>query len=195
MRWKKRAQGFTLVELLVALALTGMVALLLLEGIRVASLGLDRVADVADRLEARRNLEETLRREFSAIYAAPSAPNLGGLVGTPASVDFLTLAEDSGAGLWRINLDVEASRGDRRLILRRHPLGGSPAGSAERSILADHVGEFRLAYFGAATPGEDLQWHDRWDGGRVPLLVRVIVGTESGRAEPPIVVRLWTASR
>ena len=86
---RARPDGFTLVELLIALALTGIVSLLMLSGTRFAALGLDRVAAQADRLEARRNLDELLRRELSAAVASPLARRaaLGGRAAEPAVPD------------------------------------------------------------------------------------------------------------
>ena len=68
-------RGFTLVELLIALALTGIVSLLLLSTTRLAALGFDRASAQAERLEAHRALEDLLRRELSATIASPLLPN------------------------------------------------------------------------------------------------------------------------
>src|ERR1700722_10044769 len=100
-------RGFTLIELLIALALTGLVALLLLDATRMAAQGTNRVAAQADRLEARRTLEDLLRRDLSATNASPLATSAAPLVGGPQTIEFLSLAEDGGAGLYRIRLDIE----------------------------------------------------------------------------------------
>jgi general secretion pathway protein J len=185
----KRTEGFTLVELLLALALVGIVSLLVVGGTRFAALGLDRTAAASERLDARRNLDELLQRALSAAVALPLLPNEPPLVGRADAVEFLSLAEDGEAGVYRITLDVE----NGGLVLRRLRID-APAAAPARSLLVPRVASFALAYFGAADPAEsEPQWHKRW--GRLPYLprlVRVTVGTGDG---PPqrVVVRLWAA--
>jgi general secretion pathway protein J len=188
---RPRPHGFTLVELLIALALTGIVSLLMLSGTRFAALGLDRVAAQADTLEARDNLEALLRREIAAAVASPLAPNAPPFVGGPQSLAFLSLAEDSGAGLYRVDLAVE----NAALVLRRRRVGAAGAPAADRTILAARLADFRVEYFGATPTDDAPQWHDRWEGLRYPpLLVRITLDTGDGLARPALVVRLWTGA-
>lgn len=185
----RRMGGFTLVELLIALALTGLVALLLLSATQFATLGLGRVSDQAERLAARRNIEALLRREIAA--AAPLAPNAPALVGAAQRVRFITLAEDGGAGLYRVELGLQNEGGSQALVLTRIMLGAP--GAAQRTVLAPRLRDFRIAYFGALG-GAAPRWQDAWDGSRVPpSLVRIALDTGDGLARPPLIVRLWTA--
>jgi len=180
-------RGFTLVELLIALALTGLVALLLLDATRMAAQGTNRVAAQADRLEARRTLEDLLRRDLSATNASPLATSAAPLVGGPQSVEFLSLAEDGGAGLYRIRLDIEGGA----LVLSRSAVAG---GLPQRVVLAPRLAAFALAYFGAPPDGGEEKWQERWEKTRaLPRLVRVSLDLGDGVARPPLVVRLWGA--
>ena len=70
----RRQRAFTLIEVLVALALVGLVSLLMLHGIGFAARGLDRLSHHADRLDERRNLEMLLRRAFASVV--PTATTL-----------------------------------------------------------------------------------------------------------------------
>lgn len=186
-------RGFTLVELLIALALTGLVSLLLLSATRMAALGIDRVSAQAERLEARRALDDLLRRELSAAIASPLLPNTPPLVGGPDTLEFLSLAEDSGAGLYRIRLAVENAGGSNALVLSRSS-SASVAGAPQRTLLAPHLQSFAIAYFGAPAESEAAKWHERWEGSRaLPQLVRITLDLGDGIARPPLVVRLWTA--
>ncbi len=114
MKARPQAAGFTLVEILIALALTGLVTLLMVSATRFAVLGLTRVTSAADRLETRRTLEDLLRRELAGTLASPLLPNASIVVGRPDSIIFLTLAEDSGAGLYRVAIDAETEGGRGR---------------------------------------------------------------------------------
>lgn len=195
----RRTGGFTLVELLVVLALSGLVSLLILGGLRDASLGLDRVSRQADTLDRRADLEDLLRRALAA--TVPRAPRAGqpAFVGRRQSVEFFGLESAAGPGLYRITIDFDARRRDRPLILTRRladPLG---LPRVERIVLARHLRQVRFAYFGVATPGADPAWHRRWETVRYPpRLVRLKVGGGGGGGAgaplPPLVVRLWAAS-
>ncbi|HUZ74627.1 MAG TPA: prepilin-type N-terminal cleavage/methylation domain-containing protein [Stellaceae bacterium] len=189
-----RRPGFTLVEVLIALALTGIVALLMLEGMRFATVGLERASDRADRLEARRSLDALLRRELGATFVAPLLPNAPALVGGAQSLRFLTLAEDGGVGLYRVRLAVETRGGDRALVLTRRRVGGVPALATTRAVLVPRLRALRLAYFGRITPGATPHWYHGWNGPLYPpTLVRIDIDSGDGTAQPPLVIRLWAA--
>jgi general secretion pathway protein J len=180
--------GFTLVELLIALALTGLVSLLILGGTRFAALGLDRVSDQAARLEARRSIDALLRRALSSAAAAPLRPNEAALAGGPQSLSFLSLADDGGAGLYRVDLDLEAAG----LVLRRQRIGA--VGNGARIVLTQSLRTFKIEYYGAPPGAGDPGWHESWERSRIPpRLVRITLDTGDGIARPPLVVRLWTA--
>ena len=110
---KTRCQaGFTLVEVLVALALSALVSLILLNGIRLATTGLERQTRVAERLDTQQSLDDLLRRTLGS---AALVPRLAGGVfnGGPSKIEFVGVAEDGGPGLYRIDLGIDAKRRDR----------------------------------------------------------------------------------
>ena len=148
----RRDAGFTLIEVLVALALSALVSLILLHGIRLAAFGLDRHTRAVDRLDARLSLDDILRRALGAAAAIPRGAG-GEFIGKPDAVEFLGLAEDSGSGLYRIDLAVDRGGSDRPLILRRRlaaPAGDPRAASRHRRDQGTRLP--RLAYSSAPTP-------------------------------------------
>jgi prepilin-type N-terminal cleavage/methylation domain-containing protein len=184
--------GFTLVEMSVALALTALVSLTLLHGVRLAATGLDRHTRQADRLDARHSLDDILRRVLGSAATVPQ--NAGGaFIGQPDRIEFLSVAEDSGAGLYRIDIAIDRGRDDRPLILRRR-LAAATGDQRAASILAARVRSLRLAYFGADGTSASPAWHDRWEAlTTLPSLVRVILDTGDDTPRPPLIVRLWDA--
>ena len=183
--------GFTLIEVLVALALSALVSVVLLHGIQIATLGFDRHTRAAERLDERQSLDDILRRTLGAAVAIPRAAG-GGFDGKPDAIAFLAVAEDGGAGLYRIDLALDPAQRDRRLVLRRRL--AAPAGEprAAASAIATRVRDFRLAYFGADAAGATPGWHDDWRQlGTLPQMVRVIIETEGDPPRPPLIVRLW----
>jgi general secretion pathway protein J len=185
--------GFTLIELLVALALSALVSLILLNGIRLATTGLDRQTRVAERLDTRQSLDDLLRRTLGSAALVPRLAG-GTFNGGPSTVEFLGIAEDGGPGLYRIDLGIDAMRRDRPLVLRRRL--ATPAGAPRdaTSIVATRVRDFRLAYFGADAASAAASWHDSWQQLNVlPSMVRVTLESDGDPPRPPLVVRLWNA--
>jgi general secretion pathway protein J len=185
--------GFTLIELLVALALSALVSLILLNGIRLATTGLDRQTYVAERLDTRQSLDDLLRRTLGSAALVPRLAG-GTFNGRPNAVEFLGIAEDGGPGLYRVDLAIDPIRRDRPLILRRRlaTLAGAPRDAT--SIVATRVRDFRLAYFGADAASATPVWHDSWQQLNVlPLMVQVTLDSEGDPPRPPLIVRLWNA--
>jgi prepilin-type N-terminal cleavage/methylation domain-containing protein len=185
----RRDSGFTLLELLVALALSALVSLVLLHGIRLAATGLDRHTRAAERLDARQSLDELLRRTLGSAAAIPRSAG-GEFIGRPNAVEFLALAEDGGPGLYRVNLGVERGK----LVLRRALAASEGDPRAAAGVVVGNLRDFHLAYFGADATTAAPAWHDSWEQLAIlPLLVRVILDTDGDSPRPPLVVRLWNA--
>ncbi|HTW50587.1 MAG TPA: prepilin-type N-terminal cleavage/methylation domain-containing protein [Stellaceae bacterium] len=183
----KRDAGFTLVELLVALALSALVSLVLLHGIRLAAAGLDRQARASERLDARQSLDDLLRRTLGSAVAIPRTAG-GEFSGTPNGVEFVSAAEDGGPGLYRVHLALDRGR----LILRRELAAPQGDPRAAASVVASNLRDFRLAYFGADTLGASPAWHDSWPQlTTLPQTVRVILDRDADPPRPPLIVRLW----
>jgi prepilin-type N-terminal cleavage/methylation domain-containing protein len=186
----QREAGFTLIEVLVALALSAFVGVILLHGVRLAAFGLDRHTRAAERLDARQALDELLRRTLGGAVLVPRIAG-GEFAGKPEAVEFVAAAEDGGAGLYRITLGLDAARS---LILRRRLVApaGDPRDAA--SVLAGKLRTFRLAYFGAGAADATPTWHDSWQQlNTLPLMVRAIVDGGDDPPRPALVVRLWGA--
>jgi hypothetical protein len=180
--------------LAVALTLAGLVSVILLYGVRFSVLGLDRLSRHAEEVDDRRSIEALIRRSLQSVAAIPVFEGAASFAGGPTSVKFLSLAEDGGPGLYRVELAFDGARRDRPLILSRRL--ADPTGSArpQQSVLARNVALFQIAYFGAVSPGAEPAWLGRWDGvAYPPKLVRIMFSGMDGRERPPIVIRLWNA--
>lgn len=185
--------GFTLIEVLIALALSALVSVILLHGIRLATAGLDRHTRVVERLDTRQSLDDLLRRTLGS---AALVPRTGGgiFVGRPDAVEFLAASEDGGPGLYRIVLSFDRGQRDRAVILRRRLFNAAGDPRVSTSVVATNVREFRLAYFGSDATDTVPSWHDAWQQLNIlPRMVRVVLDSEGEPPRPSLIVRLWNA--
>jgi general secretion pathway protein J len=182
--------GFTLIELVVALALAGIVSLVLMQGVGLAGRGVERLSARVERLDQRRALEMLLRRAVGSAAAIPALDGKPGFAGTPTSLSFLSIAEDGGPGLYRVTLNFDANQPGRPLILTRQ-LSGTGSQRRDAGILAYGLRSFSLAYFGAASSDAKPSWQASWkDQSEPPDLVRILVDDGDGGDHPPIILRL-----
>jgi prepilin-type N-terminal cleavage/methylation domain-containing protein len=188
--------GFTLIEVLVALAATAMLMLVLFAAIGLGFTGMRRIDASAERLERRGHIDYVLRRQFAATYpVADERPGERPFSGRPDLVTFLALDGATGPGIYRVWLTVEQNRS---LVMTRQSLAGGGGPAIERAVLARGVDEFRLSYFGRVAVAEEARWHASWEDRRLlPELVRVhlVLEDDRGGAWPDAVVRLWAAER
>jgi general secretion pathway protein J len=189
-----RCAGFTLVEVMVALALAGLVSLLMMHGIGLAARGLDRLSQHSERLDERRSLEMLMRRALGTAVAIPVVEGEPGFVGQPTSVTFLSVVEDGGPGLYRVKLAFDATRPVPAVTLTRRLAVTSAAPRRDESVLVHHVRRFDIGYFGVTSPIEEPGWRRDWTGiAYLPQLVRIMFDTDDGREQPPIILRLRNA--
>jgi general secretion pathway protein J len=190
----KQGAGFTLVEMLVALALAGLVSLILLHGIGLAGRGLERLSQRAERLDERRSLDMLMRRALGAAVAIPVFDGEPGFVGQPTSLTFLSTVEDGGPGLYRIKLALDPTRPQPAVTLTRRLAARSASPRSQESVLVRNVRGLTISYFGAASPTAAPGWRQDWTGmADLPQLVRIMLDIADGGEQPPIILRLRNA--
>jgi general secretion pathway protein J len=198
-RGARGCAGFTLVEVIVALALAGLVSLIMMHGVGITARGLDRLSQHAERLDERRGLEMLMRRALGTAVVIPAGVIRGsdgepGFAGQPTSVTFLSVTEDGGPGLYRVQLALDTNRPVPAVTLTRRLAGSSAVQRSDESVLVPHVRRLDIGYFGAASPGEEPGWRRDWAGiAYLPQLVRIVLEADDGREQPPIVLRVRNA--
>lgn len=190
-RHDHRDGGFSLVEMLVALAVTGFAALLLASAVGriegVVHRGQKSSKTLASIAAAQLGLRERLERALPL----PDPQNPGATVdfrGQSAVADWIGTPTDADApdALWRYRLARTADGG--LSLYHRSSLsnlgderGTSLAGWTPTRLL-DGTAGLELSYFGSvAGPGSRRAWQRVWTGRRaLPLLVRVVVRFPEG---------------
>jgi general secretion pathway protein J len=199
---KHRIDGFTLIELTVALVLLALLSAVLYGSLGLAGTSLDRGESKADATSGMRlahaflrsNLEEQhplrMRKiaEFPLLfsgerdelrYAAPLPPRV------------------AGGGIWFYRLAVLRNDANAPLVLERaqpdlNALQMPDFHEADRSVLAQDIASLKIGYFGrdaGANDADSPTWRDRWDDPqRLPLMIRIEIEPKHGAAWPPLIV-------
>lgn len=195
--------GFTLVELLVAMALLGLISVLLFGGIRFGArsweVGHERLEQINEVEVAQGVLRRLLGRSrevtlFDANRSRDAVPFLG----RPDEVFFAApLPAHRGIG-GAYGFSLKVSRhvdGDDLTLAWRLQRPETPPSASEdfedRTVLMSDVRDVTFTYYGAPEEGRSADWMDTWDGSNgLPRLVRVSVefDLDDGRYWPPLTI-------
>ncbi|UCH75169.1 MAG: prepilin-type N-terminal cleavage/methylation domain-containing protein [Rhodospirillales bacterium] len=198
--FERRTRGMSLVEIVIALAILGIMATLSLGGLR---LGVRTWETVGQRVETeshdqivRAFLRRTLSQATPVLEAGADRQPRSLFAGDAESLSLIApLAEHLGlGGLQRLDFEVEDSGGSSgsRLVLVRVPYvpsGGDPGAASEqepeRHVLIEDAARIRFDYLRERESGA-REWTGSWtDEPTLPLAVRLIVEPGAGRLAPP----------
>jgi len=187
--------GYTLAELLVVLALLGIMALLMAEGMRFGG----RVWETASRkthdMEAVSGSQALLRTVLQRIVprsfdpSLPTDPDLFRATSSRMSFTALAPAAIEPGGLARFEISVRPAAVGQSLVIVWSPLSG-PRRTQERVLVTD-ADNVTLLYARRDSSGT-LEWHETWtDKTGAPDLIRIRVA-RAGRKDaawPDLLVR------
>jgi len=183
-----RQAGFTLLEILVALVVTGFLFVGLNQGARTGFALWDAQAR---RIGQTAELDATARRVRSLLADIPILPVAAAdlsprAIAITGEADRLAFVGDLPTGLGgtrRADITLEERAG--RLILawtpHRHEAAGAPPVVPTETELIRGVEHLEIAYFGASA-GELPLWHAQWPGPGFPLLIRIRLRFAKGDA-------------
>lgn len=190
-------RGFTLLELLVGMAVFALLAGIVLGGIRLGVKSWDAAAARSEAVDEMRVVHTLLRRQLSS--ALPLATSRAGgwnLVseGDAESLRFVSELPGyvSGGGIHLVTLELTGGVDGDDLVLRWRPLHALElSDSQDEAVLASNVSKLRLQYFGARTRNALPEWRESWrDLRTMPLLISVGVEQQDKDAWPELMVAL-----
>lgn len=177
--------GFTLLEIMVALVVLGLLMVGLTQGVR-AGLALwqaqSRRVDETAEIDA---AARTLRGLLSGVAAPPSSGTATGAGKFNGDEHHLSFIGDLPTGLGTSQrADIDLGLSGRRLVLswtpHRHEVSDGPPPKPIVTELVGRVDRLDLAYWGSVAADQPAGWQTRWDGPQLPDLVRVRLGFAKG---------------
>lgn len=184
---KRRApDGFTLLELLVALSLVSMMIVALAGGLRLGTRAWEsgRVSASLDEAEiAARAIAGQIERAFPAPLLRGAGPPVMAFDGRSETCRFVALSEGEAqwGGLVTTEIGAAGDGAGRALNAWTRVFRDDDFTSARDAMratpLIGSLAYLRISYFGAADPGQQPIWRDDWrEAAVLPRLVTVRIG-------------------
>jgi general secretion pathway protein J len=186
-----RQTGFTLLELLIAMTLMGLVLVMLYGGLRLGMRSWDIGELRAEKVNETRLVQEFIRRQLKQSMTVFRQDEIEGrvveFVGSEKTLTMVApmLTYLGLGGLYVIQFDVVETDETGYLRMRWHPY--RPEITAldltdeedESTTLLAGVSDLQWSYFGYEQPDRDPEWYAQWENTRQrPLLVRLRVALQ-----------------
>jgi general secretion pathway protein J len=183
--------GFTLLELLIAVVLLGLLTTLLFAAFRFEARQLDRQA-----ARFSQSSEVPVAYGFLKAHLADARPFQpvdvrGGAIafdGSETHASFVSATPESAVqiGLYLFTVDLESAQ--LRVRWQRFEGLFPAADSGSEEVLLDRVRRAELSYFGSSEPGSAPEWHGEWRSrAYLPALIRLKLEFIDGE-QPPMLV-------
>jgi general secretion pathway protein J len=190
--------GFTLVELLVAITLVGLLTVVMFGGLRFGTRAANAVSGRTDRAAQLSVVYDFMQNELTdaRLPSASSDPATAAsdFDGEPDSLSFVAVPPSylalGGFNMLRVALDGEQSR---RLTVSWHPIphGALPAApvTVQPSVILEKIRGVEFGYFGITDQNRPPEWQDRWENQTaLPLLVRLRIAWADGSSAPDLII-------
>lgn len=194
----RESAGFTLVELLIAITLTGLILVAMYSGLRLGTRASETAERYAAASEEQRAIQGFLRRQLSQIYPLLFEEEGEREVlfsGERQSIYYAVVSPVRGelGGAYMAGLELRPSPRGRQLVYRYWPAQPeledpfTPPPDAPAKVLLEGVTKLEFGYYGKQEGV--LGWEDTWNETlRLPRRVRLRLGTRRLKAWSELVV-------
>ena len=200
-------RGFTLLELLIAISITGLILVLAYGGLRLATSSWKNTSAVISNEEDLHLIYGFLRRQLAhtQLPAKLSATVIDKqFSGTAQQMSFVAPlpGRHAGAsGLYRFNLVFAETDSGQQLEIDYVPdlPNAEPTTrmrETRKRVLLDRLASGAFSFFGKTTPTEQADWQESWDNqDTLPLLVKIQLNIKDQPvAWPEMIIPLYTGS-
>jgi general secretion pathway protein J len=210
---RSSVKGFTLIEMLIAISLLGIMVVLLFASLRIAAeswnSGEAKISEVNKKAVVyqffKRHLSNT--KPFPVIEDNPQqndqqlgsqeAPKLA-FTGLPQSISFVSAlpaaSARKGLQVFHVGLDPQQPSTLKVALTPYRQTESNPA-DAEPVVLLENLRHFKISYFGSSTDDSDGSsgWLDEWQGqasGQLPKLVKISIALNDDSFWPDMIFAL-----
>lgn len=197
---RRRAQGFTLLEMLVAITVLTVLVALVYGMLRMAMRSWESGTARIEASDVMRIGWSFLQRSLNNAQAVRSkredTPGIH-FFGTADALEFVAdmPAYLGSGGLHALGIGLEPDpRTERpRLVLRRIPLGdyaniSRDPEQVQEAVLAEDVSRLQLSYYGNPAADTGAAWQNEWQSATsLPVLIRVDVALADGSHWPALI--------
>ncbi|MDR3445388.1 MULTISPECIES: prepilin-type N-terminal cleavage/methylation domain-containing protein [unclassified Dyella] len=193
----RRMQGFTLLEVLGALALFAILLVGVYSGVRTATHTVRSGEAAIERVDQVRSAQQFLRRELAQARAVPLAhTDNGDPIYFKGDAHELRFVAPLPGYLGRLGPQLQAlklvSNGDGTSRLEASfalmpPDGSAPKSLGDPEVLVDHVRDGTFSYRSPDTADRAGDWRNAWDDVRaMPRIVRIVLQLDGTSTWPEL---------
>ncbi len=200
LRMRVRGRGFTLIEVVVSIALFALVMGIVYSGFTTAVRAYDAAESRVDEIERVRVVSAFIRRSVGGAHALAIAVRRQWQLQFDGDSRRLRYVADlpgyvGVGGLHELLLELEPGDGQNDLVMRRRPLqigrSGELQGELETRVLAEDIDGFAVRFFGSPDGKDEPAWRDDWSSAKhTPLLVELTITPANGPPWPVLQVRV-----
>ncbi|CAH9014764.1 prepilin-type N-terminal cleavage/methylation domain-containing protein [Candidatus Nitrosacidococcus sp. I8] len=182
----QKISGFTLVELLIAITLMGIILVILFAGLRLATRSWEGVESKNSATERFRVINHLFRHQIRSLslpfYMVPNRGRVLAFSGSEQSISFVApfLEELDLGGLYWITYELTYKDGEATLVMYWRPYrpNEQQINNSDQEILLENISTIRFSYFGALNQNLGSNWYSYWDNPtQPPQLVQLKIET------------------
>ena len=197
-----KRSGFTLLEVLIATSILGILLVLLFGSLRICTRSWNAGEKHIKSVSQMTVIQNFFRSHLSSALFLSSYNDEDPVVffrGGPHSIQFISVLPASagrkGPHLFEIELE---DRGDAVLNASLSPFFPAiddPEDLQDKIEILTNIKNFELAYWGIKESGDEPEWHDEWeDVAFLPQMVKIDIELENANAWPTLIVALKMAN-